>query len=88
LFLLMNMANKDGEAPVFIVQKSGGGFLYATTDLSACRLSRGQAAANRIIIFTDARQALHFKQVEIVAVKQTSYLKTSVINIVLLVYDG
>ncbi len=61
------MANKDGEAPVFIVQKSGGGFLYATTDLSACRYRSDKLAANRIIIFTDARQALHFKQVEIVA---------------------
>jgi len=63
------MANKDGEAPVFIVQKSGGGFLYATTDLSACRYRSDKLGANRIIIFTDARQALHFKQVEIVARK-------------------
>jgi len=63
------MANKDGEAPVFIVQKSGGGFLYATTDLSACRYRSDKLAADRIIIFTDARQALHFKQVEIVARK-------------------
>jgi arginyl-tRNA synthetase len=63
------MANKDGEVPVFIVQKSGGGFLYATTDLSACRYRSDKLAANRIIIFTDARQALHFKQVEIVARK-------------------
>jgi arginyl-tRNA synthetase len=63
------MANKAGEAPVFIVQKSGGGFLYATTDLSACRYRSGKLAADRIIIFTDARQALHFKQVEIVARK-------------------
>jgi arginyl-tRNA synthetase len=63
------MANRDGEAPVFIVQKSGGGFLYATTDLSACRYRSGKLAADRIIIFTDARQALHFKQVEIVSRK-------------------
>ena len=63
------MANKDGEPSVFIVQKSGGGFLYATTDLSACRYRSGKLAADRIIIFTDARQALHFKQVEIVARK-------------------
>ncbi|WP_057830583.1 arginine--tRNA ligase [Colwellia sp. TT2012] len=63
------MANKDGDAPVFIVQKSGGGFLYATTDLSACRYRSGKLAADRILIFTDARQALHFKQVEIVARK-------------------
>ncbi len=63
------MANKDGDPSVFIVQKSGGGFLYATTDLSACRYRSGKLKADRIIIFTDARQALHFKQVEIVARK-------------------
>jgi len=63
------MANKDGDPSVFIIQKSGGGFLYATTDLSACRYRSGQLSADRIIIFTDARQALHFKQVEIVARK-------------------
>lgn len=63
------MANKDGEPSVFIVQKSGGGYLYATTDLSACRYRSGTLAADRIIIFTDARQALHFKQVETVARK-------------------
>ncbi len=63
------MANKDGEPSVFIVQKSGGGYLYATTDLSACRYRSGKLQADRIIIFTDARQALHFKQVEIVARK-------------------
>jgi len=63
------MANKDGDPSVFIVQKSGGGYLYATTDLSACRYRSGQLNADRIIIFTDARQSLHFKQVEIVARK-------------------
>jgi len=71
------MANKDGEAPVFIIQKSGGGFLYATTDLSACRYRSEKLAANRIIIFTDARQALHFKQVEIVA-RKADLLPTNV----------
>ena len=63
------MANKDGEPSVFIVQKSGGGYLYATTDLSACRYRSGKLKADRIIIFTDARQSLHFKQVEVVARK-------------------
>ena len=63
------MANKEGEPSVFIVQKSGGGFLYATTDLSACRYRTKELNADRIIIFTDARQSLHFKQVEVVARK-------------------
>ena len=71
------MANKDGDRPVFIVQKSGGGFLYATTDLSACRYRSGKLAADRIIIFTDARQGLHFKQVEIVA-RKAGFLPDSV----------
>ena len=71
------MANKDGEPSVFIVQKSGGGFLYATTDLSACRYRVNQLKANRIVIFTDARQALHFKQVEIVA-RKAGFLPDSV----------
>jgi arginyl-tRNA synthetase len=61
------MANKDGEPSVLIVQKSGGGYLYATTDLAACRYRSGELGADRIIIFTDARQSLHFKQVEITA---------------------
>jgi len=66
---IKEMANKDGEPSVFIVQKSGGGYLYATTDLSACRYRSNELNADRIVIFTDARQALHFKQVEIVARK-------------------
>ncbi|WOH39103.1 arginine--tRNA ligase [Thalassotalea fonticola] len=64
---IKEMANKDGEPSVFIVQKSGGGYLYATTDLSACRYRSDDLAADRIIIFTDARQAHHFKQVEVTA---------------------
>ncbi|NMP17389.1 arginine--tRNA ligase [Thalassotalea sp. Y01] len=67
------MANKAGDPSVFIVQKSGGGYLYATTDLSACRHRAGTLGADRIIIFTDARQALHFKQVEITA-RKAGYL--------------
>ncbi|WP_371188520.1 arginine--tRNA ligase [Thalassotalea maritima] len=66
---LDEMANKAGEPSVFIVQKSGGGYLYATTDLSACRYRSGELNADRIIIFTDARQSLHFKQVEVTARK-------------------
>lgn len=69
LVFIEEMTNKAGEPSVFIVQKSGGGYLYATTDLSACRYRSGTLNADRIIIFTDARQALHFKQVEIVARK-------------------
>ncbi|WP_158968514.1 arginine--tRNA ligase [Paraglaciecola sp. L3A3] len=63
------MADKDGNPAAYIVQKSGGGYLYATTDLAAIRYRNGVLGADRTLIFTDARQALHFKQTEIVARK-------------------
>ncbi len=50
-----------------IVQKSDGGYLYATSDLAAIRHRAMRLAANRILYFTDSRQALHFRQVFAVA---------------------
>jgi arginyl-tRNA synthetase len=50
------------ESPL-IVQKSDGGFGYATTDLAAIRYRVGVLGAKRIIYVTDARQMQHFKQV-------------------------
>lgn len=66
---LQELADKEGKPSPFIIQKTGGGFLYATTDLAACQYRSHQLAADRIIIFTDARQGLHFKQVELTARK-------------------
>jgi len=54
------------ETPV-IVRKSDGAFLYATTDLAAIRHRAGKLAADRVLYFTDSRQALHFRQVFAVA---------------------
>ncbi len=66
---LHELADKEGNPSPFIIQKTGGGFLYATTDLAACQYRSHELHVDRIIIFTDARQALHFKQVELVARK-------------------
>ncbi|MGB3727021.1 MAG: arginine--tRNA ligase [Glaciecola sp.] len=66
---LQELADKKGNPAVYIVQKSGGGYLYATTDLAAIRYRSNVLHADRTLIFTDARQALHFKQTEIVARK-------------------
>ena len=63
------LADKEGNPAVYIVQKSGGGYLYATTDLAAMRYRSSQLNADRTLILTDARQALHFKQTEIVGRK-------------------
>jgi arginyl-tRNA synthetase len=61
--------NKEGEALPLIVQKSDGGYNYATTDLAALRYRINQDEADRMIYVTDAGQANHFTQVWQVARK-------------------
>ncbi len=53
--------NKEGEPLPFIVQKTDGAFLYATTDLAAIKYRIDELKADRIIYVTDARQKLHFE---------------------------
>ncbi|WP_115720454.1 arginine--tRNA ligase [Gallaecimonas mangrovi] len=55
--------NKDGSILPIIIQKAGGGYLYATTDLAAMRYRNNVLKADRALYFVDQRQALHFKQV-------------------------
>ncbi len=57
---------KDGTPLPLIVQKSDGGYLYATTDLAAVRL-RVQDQVDRSLYVVDVRQSLHFQQVFAVA---------------------
>jgi arginyl-tRNA synthetase len=60
---LQELADKDGNPSPVIIQKQGGGFLYATTDLAALRYRVSKLNANRIMYFIDARQSLHMQQV-------------------------
>ncbi|MGS2718435.1 arginine--tRNA ligase [Eionea flava] len=60
---LEEITNKDGDPSPVIIQKQGGGFLYATTDLAALRYRAKQLQADRILYFIDARQSLHMQQV-------------------------
>lgn len=53
--------NKKGEALPFMIQKSDGAYLYATTDLAALRHRVRELKADAIIYVTDARQKLHFE---------------------------
>jgi len=53
----------EGDENPIIVQKGDGGYLYATTDLSALRYRAKTLEADRIAYVVDARQASHFKQV-------------------------
>jgi len=58
---------KEGAPLPAIVQKSDGGYLYATTDLAAL-LYRGRTlSADRVLYVVDARQSLHFQQVFAIA---------------------
>ncbi len=66
----------DDETPI-IVQKSDGGFLYATTDLAALNFRDKELKADRICYVVDARQAQHFKQVFTIA-KQAGMVKEEV----------
>ena len=61
---LEGVQGKDGKPLPVIVQKSDGGFNYATTDLAAIRYRFGSGpdgdAARRVVYVTDAGQANHF----------------------------
>lgn len=53
--------NKEGQDLPFIIQKSDGAYLYATTDLAALRYRVSELKADSIVYVTDARQKLHFE---------------------------
>jgi arginyl-tRNA synthetase len=61
---LDGVQGKDGQPLPLIVQKSDGGFNYATTDLAAIRYRLAPQpqgdGAHRVIYVTDAGQASHF----------------------------
>ncbi|MEL6580114.1 MAG: arginine--tRNA ligase [Cyanobacteria bacterium J06621_12] len=66
---LDGFTNKDGDPLPLIVQKSDGGFNYATTDLAAINYRVQKDDADRIIYVTDSGQANHFAGVFQVARK-------------------
>ena len=60
---LPGFVSGDGSALPLIIQKSDGGFLYATTDLAAVRHRVLTEKAQRILYVTDIGQAQHFQMV-------------------------
>lgn len=60
---------KDDSIIPMIVQKSDGGYLYATTDLAALRYRHNKLGMTRGLYLVDARQSLHLKQVYTVGKK-------------------
>jgi arginyl-tRNA synthetase len=63
--LVVYFRKPDGsdEMPLAIVRKADGGFNYATTDVAGLLYRIERWAPSRIIILTDERQQLHFRQV-------------------------
>ncbi|TKJ33689.1 MAG: arginine--tRNA ligase [Planctomycetes bacterium B3_Pla] len=59
--------NKEGQPLPFIIRKSDGAYLYATTDLAALRYRVDELKANAIVYVTDSRQKLHFEMLFAVA---------------------
>ena len=60
---LPGFTGRDGSPLPVIVRKADGGFGYSATDLAAVRHRVGTLRADRIVILTDHRQALHFEQI-------------------------
>jgi len=74
---LEGFINKENKPLPLIVQKTDGGYNYATTDLAALKYRINEDKASRIIYVTDAGQANHFTQVFQVA-KKANYIPDNV----------
>ncbi|MHC4741859.1 MAG: arginine--tRNA ligase [Planctomycetota bacterium] len=59
--------NKEGQPLPFIIRKSDGAYLYATTDLAAVRYRVDELKADAIVYVTDSRQKMHFEMLFAVA---------------------
>jgi arginyl-tRNA synthetase len=74
---LDGFTNKDGDPLPLIVQKSDGGYNYATTDLAAIQYRIQNDHAQRLIYTTDVGQSNHFTQVFQVA-QRAGWVPTTV----------
>ena len=70
--------NREGEPLPLIVQKSDGGYNYATTDLAAIEYRANEDRAKRVLYVTDSGQATHFAMVFQAASKADLYDPSSV----------
>lgn len=77
---LPGFTNRDGELLPLIIEKSDGGYNYATTDLAAIRHRILTEHASRIIILTDAGQAQHFQMIFQTAIR-AGYLDPSQVTV-------
>jgi arginyl-tRNA synthetase len=69
---------EGSEAPL-IIEKTGGGYGYATTDLSALRYRVNDLSATRVIYVVGSPQSQHFKQV-FIAARKAGWAKDAVLE--------
>lgn len=72
--------NRDGDPLPLIVQKSDGGFNYATTDLAAIRHRIKDEAGDHLIYVTDAGQGTHFAMI-FAAAEKAGWLKRDEVTV-------
>lgn len=60
---LEGFVSREGTALPMIIEKSDGGFNYATTDMAAIRHRIQEEKVDRIVIVTDAGQSQHFAMI-------------------------
>lgn len=73
---LEGFVNREGERLPFMLQKSDGGYNYASTDMAAIRHRIQDEKARRLIYVTDAGQATHFAML-FAAAQKAGYLDPS-----------
>lgn len=74
---LDGFVNRDQQPLPLIIQKSDGGYNYATTDLAAIKYRVQQDRANWLIYVTDSGQSLHFSMI-FAAAKKVGYLDDNI----------
>lgn len=77
---LEGYVNREGERLPFMLQKSDGGYNYATTDMAAIRHRIIDEKASRIIYVTDAGQATHFAML-FAAAQKAGYLDPAKVRV-------
>jgi arginyl-tRNA synthetase len=73
VIFLNNISEKDDRSVPFIIRKSDGAYLYATTDLATVKFRVETLKATRLIYVTDARQKQHFAML-FMAVRQIGWV--------------
>ena len=74
---LPGFVDPDNKPLPFLIQKTDGGYLYATTDLAAARYRLQTLKATRLIYVVDARQSQHFNML-FAAVRKAGWASESV----------